>query len=298
VQRRLAISFSGGETSAYMTWLILSKYRHLYDVIVILFMNTSRENEACLEFVDRCDRLLFRPLGQGVIWLEAVTHHNERRKCSARVVTYETACRDGSVYEDMIRKYGIPNKSYPHCNRELKLSPFTSFLELCGWSIGSYDTAIGIRADEIDRMVKGHKEKRIVYPLIQWEPTTKRQINGWFRDQPFRLDQPGYRGNCKDCWKKSFRKLYTIANETPEDFDFSLRMEALYGYLRGVKRVFFRENKPAYQILHEARTLKFEPATDDAQVYDPELDVGGACDGGESCELFSQDDAPDSAPEP
>lgn len=285
--RRLAISFSGGETSAYMTKTILEEFSHLYDDIVITFMNTSRENEECYEFVDRCDREIFQPLGASVVWLEAVPRHGERKRSAARIVDYKTAARDGSVYEDMIKKYGIPNKAYPHCNRELKLSAFTSYLEDIGWKPGDYDIAIGIRADEIDRIALNSVQKRIVYPLIKWKPTTKKNVNTYFRDAPFRLSQKGYDGNCKDCWKKSFRKLYTIANEAPEKFDFSSRMEELYGTLKGDRRVFYRGNRSAKDIVHEARTKEFVPADDDAVIYDIELDTGGDCDGGESCEIFN-----------
>jgi hypothetical protein len=289
VTRRLAISFSGGETSARMTHLILSEYQHHYDEILIIFMNTSRENEPCLEFVNRCDLELFAPFGHRVVWLEAVVRHDERKRCDARVVTFETAARDGAVYEDVIRKYGIPNKAYPHCNRELKLSPFTSYLESIGWQIGKYDIAIGVRADEIDRMAKNAKEKRIVYPCIQWQKITKKNVNTWFSGQPFRLEQPGYRGNCKDCWKKSYRKLYTIAKETPMDFIWSIQMEQKYGTLKGDPRVFFRSNTPAIEVVRAAYETDFRPAEDDSVVYDVELDQGGACDGGESCEIFNTD---------
>jgi len=288
---RLAISFSGGETSAFMTQLILSRAKDRYDEILVLFMNTSRENEAALIFVDRCDREIFAPLGHRVVWLEAVPVFGKRERCQGRVVSFETAARDGSVYEGVIQKYGIPNMSYPHCNRELKLSPFTSYLETVGWSIGTYDIAIGIRVDEIDRMIEDRVKKRIVYPLIQWWPTTKQQINAHFRGAPFRLEQPGYRGNCKDCWKKSFRKLYTIADETPECFSWTQDMEEKYGTLKGDKRVFFRKNKSASDILREAATTYFIKAENDAEVYPTQynldLDTGGGC--GDSCDIFSDE---------
>lgn len=290
--KRLAISFSGGETSAFMSYLVLTKYAEQYDQIEIIFMNTSRENEATLIFVDQCDRLLFKPLGFSVVWLEAVVYHNERRRCGAKIVNFETASRNGSVYEEVIRKYGIPNKSYPHCNRELKLSPFTSYLKDSGWMPGSYDIAVGIRADEIDRMALNREEKRIVYPLISWEPTRKPQINKWFSNRPFRLNLKGYQGNCKDCWKKSFRKLYTIACETPRHFDFSINMEAKYSKLRGDERVFFRGNTNAEKVLFDGLSkigTDFKFAKDDSIIYDEELDAGGSCDGGETCEPFNTD---------
>lgn len=43
---RCLISFSGGETSAYMTqWMLKEK---LYDEYLVVFANTGQENEACL----------------------------------------------------------------------------------------------------------------------------------------------------------------------------------------------------------------------------------------------------------
>lgn len=44
--RNLVISFSGGETSAYMTHLLLSKYRVWYREVVVVFANTGQEMEA------------------------------------------------------------------------------------------------------------------------------------------------------------------------------------------------------------------------------------------------------------
>lgn len=291
--RRLAISFSGGETSAFMTYLILTKYASRWDEIVILFMNTSRENEAALEFVDRCDRELFQPLGACVVWLEAEVYHGVRKRCGGNVVSFNTASRDGSIFEAVIRKYGIPNKAYPHCSRELKLSPFYSYLEDYGWSPGSYDVAIGIRADEIDRIAKDAGSKRIIYPLVSLHPTTKPMVNTWFRKQPFRLGQKGYQGNCKACWKKSFRKLYTLARETPRDFMFPIEMESKYGRIRGDDaRVFFRQKTEAAQVLYEGLGTigtGFKLAEDDAVIYDEFLDTGGSCDAGETCEPFNTD---------
>src|ERR1700693_4621625 len=51
--RRCLVSFSGGETSAYMThWLLKQKP---YDEYLVVFANTGQENEATLEFVRQCD---------------------------------------------------------------------------------------------------------------------------------------------------------------------------------------------------------------------------------------------------
>ena len=227
-EKRLLISFSGGETSGLMTQYILEKMNTEYDKIEIVFANTGQENEETLVFVDKCDRFIFSQYGKRVVWVEAVQNHGMRKSAGHRIVSYSTANRDGAVFEDMIKKYGIPNQAFPHCTRDLKLAPINSYMRSIGWKRGSYDTAIGIRADEIDRISEKAEENRIIYPLIKRRPTGKPGVNTYWRAQPFRLGISGYRGNCKWCWKKSDRKHYTLMAETPEVFDFPLRMELLY----------------------------------------------------------------------
>lgn len=300
--KRLFISFSGGETSAFMTYALLnSEYRNRYDEIAVIFANTGQENEQTLDFVRRCDEAF----GFNTVWVEAVTHHSERRSPTSRVVDFVTADRQGAVFEETIKKYGIPNPKFKDCTRNLKLRPMQHYVtNVLGWPTGSYDTAIGIRSDEVDRMSAERAKRRIVYPLIEWLPTTKPEVNDWWRRQPFRLQLKGYQGNCKWCWKKSFRKHYTLLTETPEVYDFPERMERLYGrvgpeFLRpegtlpdGYVRRFFREGKSVLDLKVEAFLgPDFAPAPDDADVYvpfDPSLDVGGGC--AESCEVFSDED--------
>jgi len=305
--RRLLISFSGGETSAYMTQLILRAWRQRYDEIVVVFANTGEEEEACLEFVRLCDELL----GFGTVWLEAVIHHGEKKGPTHRIVTFETASRHGEPFEEMIRKYGIPNPKFPHCTRVLKKAAILSYARSIGWEPNTYDTAIGIRADEIDRMTEDKDLRRVIYPLVKPWPTSKPQINYWWHRQPFRLASKGYRGNCTTCWKKSLRKLLTVMDETPEAFDFNRRMEADYGLVGaefgkdaagtlpvplppGYRRTFFRENRSVAD-LERLHAQGFTPAEDDSQpwefIFDAELDVGGGC--GESCEVWADDDSGD-----
>lgn len=307
-ERRLLISFSGGETSARMTRLILERWQDRYDQIAIVFANTSLENEETLIFADQCDRLLFQPLGGRVVWIEGEQVHGERKAPTVRIVDFDTARRKGEVFEDYIRKYGIPNAKFKGCTRSMKRYPIEQYAKHhLGWTVGTYDTAIGIRADEMDRISMEKDKRRILYPLISEWPTTKPQINTWFAAQPFRLQLKGYQGNCQTCWKKSFRKLMTIADESPEKFDFMARMERDYGrvgpeFLKDAatnddafsdyRRTFFRGNRSVQDIftmLAEHRVDgTFAYANDDATVYDEELDVGGGC-GSESCEVWTED---------
>lgn len=284
---RLAISFSGGRTSAYMTkrLLDLAAERNDGTEIVVLFANTGQEHDETLKFVDRCDKLF----GFNVVWLEAVVDPEHGKGTGFKVVTYETAAREGEPFEAGIQKYGIPNKNFPWCTRELKLNPIRAYLRSIGWEAGTYDTAIGIRADEADRISASARENRIIYPLVKWG-VHKEDVLAWWAAQPFDLDLPEHLGNCKTCWKKSDRKLLTIAKDDPAAFAFFKRMEETYpdagpGDFDRPRR-FFRQSRSADEMLALSRQpfARFHP---DNEVQLSLLDLGGGC--GESCEVWSDE---------
>lgn len=293
MERRLLISFSGGETSAYMTYRLLTSDLP-YDRIIVVFANTGQESEATLQFVNNCEKEFFF----GTVWVEAVQHHGQRLSAAFRQVTFETAARDGAPFEDMIKKYGIPNQKFKHCTRDLKVNPIEAYLRSQGWENGSYDRAIGIRVDEIDRVSVSAATKRIIYPLVSMWPTTKADINAWWKSQGFRLELKGYQGNCMWCWKKTFRKHLTLISESPEIYDFPREMERKYGHVGAefkkqtapdYRRVFFRGNTSTNALfaLYEQHKDTFVPAEDDAE-FDADLDVGAGCE--ESCEIYSDED--------
>lgn len=265
----ILVSFSGGRTSAYMARrLIDSGFTNLFFV----FANTGCEAEETLQFINRCAT----EWGINIVWIEAVTHPESRTGCTHRFVSFETASRNGEPYEEMIGKYGIPNKAYPHCTRELKLNPLKSYLS----EIGAENVlrAVGIRADEPRRI---GSDPLIWYPLFDWG-VDKQDVNTWWEEQPFSLDLPEHRGNCVWCWKKSTPKLVRVARETPEVFAFPARMEREHGLsghnVDGTRRVFFREHRSATDILISAISAEsLPPVTDE--------DTDGGCS--ESCEAFA-----------
>jgi hypothetical protein len=295
-ERRLLISFSGGETSALMAKLILDNMRGEYDDIRTVFANTGQENEATLEFVDRCDKAF----GLGVVWIEALPSRG--RGNPVRVVDFVSASRDGAPLEAAIQEYGLPGPGWLHCTREAKTRPILRWAADNGWAKGTFDTAIGMRADETYRVSPTAKADRVIYPLITRFPHTKPKVNEfWFR-QPFRLELKGYEGNCMWCWKKSLRKHLTIITEHPERFDFPERMEREYAHIGAAgeaePRRIFRQHRTVADIRHMAATTDFKPASDDARQYqvdlldwlalngplDADMDLD-ACGAGESCEV-------------
>ena len=327
--KRIHVSFSAGETSAWMTYYLLKYYKCVWDEnlklhigfddetneeihMIITFANTGQENEETLIFANKCDK----HFNFHTIWLESMPRFKvdgvimnvignfdkalksnwvgSRLGTKHRVVDFETANRDGSVYESIIARYGLPNNANSFCTRELKLRPMTSYLRSRGWKANSYYSAIGIRIDEIDRVNKDYKKLKLLYPAISLKEMTKPQINGFWLLQPFRLQLKGYQGNCKWCFKKNNTKLWQIAKETPEAFDFPKKMEEKYGdYItpdrlkhfenKGKKiptedergYTLFRNNRSAKDILDESKDST-KQVIDDSEIYE-----------NESCEVYS-----------
>lgn len=294
--KNLLVSFSGGETSAYMAQWLNNHYKEFgYENIVFVFANTGEENEETLEFVDQCDK----HFKINIQWIEADIIHEHRKGTRYYRTDFDYASRNGEPFENMISKYGIPNQANQQCTRELKGAPILAFGK--DWfNKEKYHTAIGIRIDEIDRMNDKAKKMGFIYPLINQKmmPMSKPMINIYWRSMPFRLNLKGYQGNCKTCWKKSDKKLYQIAKENSNFFGFMDKMEEKYGNFFSPQRIekwikegkelpkditFFRNNRSAKQILEEAKKWKGK-IINDADKYTYQLDLLG----GESCEVFSE----------
>lgn len=294
--KNLLVSFSGGETSAFMAQWLNNHYEDYgYENIVFVFANTGLENEATLEFIEQCDK----HFQLNVQWIEAKVNPDHGMATTYYMTDYIHASRKGEVFEALIHKYGIPNQANPNCTRELKLAPIKAFGKQ--WFNGEkYDTAIGIRKDEMDRINEHYKKRKLIYPLVQADmiPSTKPMINFYWKSMPFRLNLKGYQGNCITCWKKSFKKLYQIAKEKPESFDFMDRMEQKYGNFFPQQRIekrmregkeipnnitFFRNHTSAQQIVKDAQNWS-GIIKNDAEEYNYQLDL--LLD--ESCEVWSE----------
>lgn len=281
--KKLVISFSGGRTSGYMTKKILDAKASEYDIKVI-FANTGLENEATLQFVHDCDT----HFGFNTVWLEGVTNEEHGVGMSHKVVTFQTASRNGEPFEQMIQKYGIPNMQAPFCTDRLKRRSIESYLKSIGWAGRDYDLAIGIRTDE-QRRVKDDKTRNVVYPLVHWFPADKQDVLDWWEDQPFDLQLQEHQGNCKTCWKKSFNKLIKLHSEDPSQFDFFERMEAMYPrigaefakYKDAPDRVFFRGRTSVKTFRQMAIAHQEMAARAPTQL---DLYADGGCS--ESCELY------------
>ena len=287
-KKKIVVSFSGGETSAYMLERILKEYGETHEILVV-FANTGEENEETLEFINNVSI----HLNINIIWLEYNGH------LKFKVVDFESAYRSHDLKEiankwqnhpfrKYISIYGLPSIKKPECSRELKERTIDRYLSSIKWAPKDRTKAIGIRADEIDRA------KESWYPLIKWG-IIKQIVNKHWNKKPFRLMLRGYQGNCKTCYKKSLRKLVTLYRENPFLFLFFQQMEIEFPFryneaYEPVMSKIFRENKTVNDIAFMSLDKSIQNAVDDSINYEyqidlwngAELDISNGCS--ESCE--------------
>lgn len=275
---KLVVSFSGGRTSAKMVKDIRDNLEKFYEIIYI-FANTGKERYETLDFVNECAN----KWSIEIIWVEANINPIINRGTRATVVNYNSASRNGEPFEAMIKKYGIPNVAFPHCTRELKAVTIRSYIKSIGWKY--YDTAIGIRADEIDRINPNAKKLGYFYPLVE-SGVTKRDIYKFWDKQQFDLQLYQHEGNCDLCFKKSFRKLMMILQNNPELAKWWQYMEQKYeNYLPPTHNQecklpirFFRNNKSVDDLFRMVQRARLQ-----LRLFE-DLDISNGCT--ESCEVF------------
>lgn len=280
IKENYQISFSGGLTSAYMTKRMIDELSNDYNFIVT-FANTGREDEKTLEFINKCDTIF----GFNTVWLEADVQFNERVGTGFKIVDYKTASRKSEPFENVIKKYGIPNVAYPHCTRELKLSPMRAYLKSLGIKHTEIKTAIGIRTDEKRRVSKVAEKLNITYPLIELFNADKQTVLDFWEDQSFSLGLSEHNGNCNMCFKKSFKKLGLQLKEDPTSLDWCISMEDTYGLTNNAVQkpamVFFRGNTSSVNLkdillsssqdLSKSNQYENSGCTESCEIYDMQV---------------------------
>lgn len=285
--KNIFCSVSAGYSSVMMAIKIKEWYPD--HNIVYAMANTSKEHEESLIFMDRCDKYF----NLNMSWVEAVINSERGVGTGYRVVSFEDLKRNGEVFEDGIKKYGIPCKINKWCNREMKLIPLKKFADDV-FGVNNYSIAVGIRADEMDRVRQDYKENNTFYPLLDNGITT-RERNRFWHDKPIKINLPAYKGNCDMCFEKSNRKLMTIINEDPDRVKWWSDMiekysrvsiegkDAYNSFAENGGMSFFRGNIGIDELV-EMASRPFSKATDE-YVYESDLfDMEGEC--GAGCVVF------------
>jgi hypothetical protein len=240
------ISFSGGRTSGYMLKQFIDANDGLPDDCLVTFANTGKEEEATLEFVDRCSK----EWGIAIIWLEY--QWAEQTKDRFKVVNFQTAARNGEPFEALIhaKKY-LPNPVARFCTIELKIRTISNYLFSIGFcktrAQGENMAIVGIRADEQRRAAKIEPHRR---PLVA-AGVTKQTVTEFWNQQSFDLQLPNVNGvtphgNCDLCYLKGAKLIESLILEKPDRADWWARMERQVPATRQ-SGALWRNDRPSYE---------------------------------------------------
>ena len=267
------IAFSGGRSSAYMLHILRENGIAKDDYII--FANTGKEKNETLDFVHEIETRW----EVNIIWLESIFHPYDLEKetmtskAGFKVVTYETASRNGEPFAaliDWVNCGTVPNRNSRFCTKYLKEIPIKRYLESIG--VYEYDTILGIRYDEPKRW-RGKYDFYGNMPLVDFQVTEKDVFKFWSA-QPFDLKLKQYQGNCDLCHLKSFKKLKTLIADNPAAADWWIEQE------EKTKSTFFSNGLGFTDLKKLATSTKFERYQDQRANIENDLfdnDLGCFC---------------------
>ena len=275
-------------SSGYSSVLMAIKIKEWYPNHNIIFAmaNTSKERVESLKFMNECDRYF----GLDMVWIESVINQEHRKGTDFKIVTYENLKHNGELFEQGIKKYGIPCSINKWCSRELKLVPLKKYADsIFGQS--NYSIAVGIREDEMDRVSEKYEENNIFYPLVENHIDSDFRNKFW-KNQNIQISIPAFKGNCDLCFEKSNRKLMTILKDEQYLGNWWQNMINKYGNIplegkasyndlmkANNRMTFFREFNDINKLSNMAKR-PFIKATDE-YVYENNLfDFEGSCGSG------------------
>jgi len=231
------ISFSGGRTSAYMLYKVLeTNDMKLPEEAIVCFANTGKEDEATLKFVHDCQQNWSVP----IVWLEY-----QREELGYKIVTFETASRNGEPFEALIKKKNyLPNPIARFCTEELKVKAINKYLR--DERIDA-STMVGIRADEPRRISK-LRARGLLVPLFD-AGVTQDAVQTFWKAQPFNLGLPFQNnvtplGNCDLCFLKGPQQIMGLIKDNPDRAVWWAKMEGVIGAT-------FRSDRPGYSEMHK-----------------------------------------------
>ena len=134
--KNIFCSVSAGYSSVMMA-IKLKEWYPKHNIINVM-ANTSKEREESLHFMNECDK----HFKLNLVWLEA-NFHEKGIGVTPNIVTYENLKRNGEVFEEGIKKLGIPSKVNKWCNRDMKLEILRKYANSI-FGKDNYSVAVGI----------------------------------------------------------------------------------------------------------------------------------------------------------
>lgn len=281
--KNIFCSVSAGYSSVMMAIMLPIWYPD--HKIIYAMANTSKEREESLEFMNECDKYF----NLNMAWIEGVFNkHGEG--VSFDIVEFEDLKTKGEIFEQGIKKLGIASKINAWCNRDMKVVPLKKYADSI-FGLNNYSIAVGIRADEMDRVKEAYLTNNTFYPLLDNGISTNDRNKFWSK-QPIKIDLPAYKGNCDLCFKKSNRKLMTIISEEPKIIDWWQKMTDKYSktpiegkdsynhFAENGGMNFFRQNITIADLV-ELASKPFRKMNDEYiyenDLFDEEEDCGSGC---------------------
>lgn len=194
-----------------------------------MFQNTGMEKEQTYEHLNEMDKRW----GLKLIWLEYYCP-DPTKKAGFKVVSYETANRDGLPLEQLIEKRrAIPNRAKRFCTVEAKVKTARRWIRAQG--VRRWNYAIGYRIDEPTRKVRSDTMQTAITPLRD-RGITARDVGDFWREQDFDLDLPlmpngkTVGGNCQGCFNHSEFQHAMLCKTEPRALSILKRWEKKWGF--------------------------------------------------------------------
>ena len=267
-KRYRTINVSGGRSSAYMLRQILDAHGgELPPRTVAVFCNTGREMPETLDFLQDIETWWNVPL----IWLEYHLRKDEAPKHHYKIVSYESASREGEPFEALLQSRGmLPNIKTRFCTAELKVRTVQRYMRRgLGLDPNHVINVLGIRYDEPRRWEKAIFEGcNTEYPMVHGRTVKADVLDYWYGQSEFNLAIDSIYGNCDLCFLKGKRRKLTILRQRPDLADWWIEQERLtIGKKTGPST--FSKRETVQHLLDLASQPQFWPPDDD--------DVGVDC---------------------
>jgi 3'-phosphoadenosine 5'-phosphosulfate sulfotransferase (PAPS reductase)/FAD synthetase len=219
--KKHAVSFSGGRTSAYLCYLMIEKYGK--DSVDFIFTDTGAEHPKTYEFIKKCNK----HFGLDLICLRPLYSSEKGVGVSYEVVNIDDIGWDLTSIKEQVEIYGNFTIDRPNCTSKIKSDTLDKFKK--DNYLRSVYSWYGMRIDEPRRLKflnpnkdlfskKDPNPKNIKY-LAEISNFDKQDVLNWWAKMPFDLEIPEHLGNCVFCIKKSPKKIALAQRDEPALFD-------------------------------------------------------------------------------
>lgn len=278
IQGPAQVGVSGGRSSAYMAEKIVEAHGgKLPEDVYFNFNNTGKEVEETLVFVNG----LQKRWGVPVTWLEFDATYG--KGLSWKIVTFETASRNGEPFEKMLHYYDqfrneekgeppiLPNPVNRMCTDRMKIKASAWWMKSMGHT--EWDAVIGIRRDEPKRYARmtasnGKERWDNVMPMYE-DGILQADVQAYWKAQDIDLGINSDFGNCDLCFLKHENKIIRTIRRRPESAVWWIAQEERTGQR-------FRKDRPSYKELafvagemnKQMRFIDVPPSPDEEDIAD------------------------------